>query len=111
MRIEPPPRRDAMQRARAIKSWKKHSGTHLVEGHLLRYASGLAAASGASLPHRFDRRISSREAAGPVVPTAAAVIAIVVVVVLVTAAVTVVVVVAAADLAGCPEGMAVLLQG
>ncbi|KYN42290.1 hypothetical protein ALC56_03428 [Trachymyrmex septentrionalis] len=63
--------------------------THLVEGHLLRYASGLAAASGASLPHRSNGRVSSQGAAGLVVPAAAAV-----------AAETV-----AADTTGCPEGM------
>ncbi|XP_076180346.1 uncharacterized protein LOC143153248 [Ptiloglossa arizonensis] len=45
--------------------------TYLVEGHLLRYASGLAAASGTSLPHRSCRRVSSPGAAGLVVPAAA----------------------------------------
>lgn len=66
--------------------------THLVEGHLLRYASGLAAASGTSLPHRSNGRISSQGAAGLVVPAA----------VVAAAAVT-------ADSTGRPEG--VLLQG
>ncbi|KYM87040.1 hypothetical protein ALC53_03657 [Atta colombica] len=63
--------------------------THLVEGHLLRYASGLAAASGASLPHRSNRRVSSQGAAGLVVPAAAVVAAEAV----------------AADTTGRPEGM------
>jgi len=102
--LPPPPRcanavhdpraRRHMQRARTKRSRKKALvGTHLVEGHLLRYASGLATASGTSLPHRSDKRISSQEAAGLVVPAAAVVVA---------AAVT-------ADLTGYPEGM-VLLQ-
>lgn len=71
----------------------RRTGTHLVEGHLLRYASGLAAASGTSLPHRSNGRVSSKEAAGLVVPAA-----------VVAAAVAV-----AVDSTGCPEGM--ILQG
>ncbi|KYQ48740.1 hypothetical protein ALC60_12246 [Trachymyrmex zeteki] len=67
-------------------------GTHLVEGHLLRYASGLAAASGASLPHRSNGRVSSQGAAGLVVPAAVAAEAVV-----------------AADTTGRPEGM--IFQG
>lgn len=46
--------------------------TNLVEGHLLRYASGLAAASGTSLPHRPCRRVPCPGAAGLVAPAAVA---------------------------------------
>ncbi|KYN29841.1 hypothetical protein ALC57_00723 [Trachymyrmex cornetzi] len=67
---------------------------HLVEGHLLRYASGLAAASGTSLPHRSNGRVSSQGAAGLVVPAAAAAGAAEAV---------------AADTTGRPEGM--IFQG
>lgn len=82
--------RDACTRARTHVADGRGIGTHLVEGHLLRYASGLAAASGASLPHRSNGRVSSQGAAGLVVPAAVA------------AAV-------ATDSTGRPEGM--ILQG
>lgn len=82
--------RDACTRARTHVADGQGTGTHLVEGHLLRYASGLAAASGASLPHRSNGRVSSQGAAGLVVPAAVA------------AAV-------AADSTGRPEGL--ILQG
>lgn len=90
-RNDPMRYRDAMQydAMRCVQIGKIGQATHLVEGHLLRYASGFAAASGASLPHRSNRRISTQEAAGLVVPAA------------ITAAVT-------ADLVRCPEGLLVL---